>query len=232
MRGLRFLNTLLFAKHPLQDRQYARTEHCNAFPTLEQKQRDNRKLSSLYKVISAIGCGLLMFLPCGQAVAAVQCSPAETSSFQAQCDAYGVYVAGLETDCLTNYGPGYWCGHYPLPSRVHPIPMGLGCEVILENAPVQGPGSVTGEAYTLDCSHCPKYSTANANDNMCTCDANFFANGSQTECTNNQNQVPKGAGAPSCSGNQVYRGNPVNVKNGVKSEVEVDYQSPTGLAFE
>ncbi|MFY9259308.1 MAG: DUF6531 domain-containing protein, partial [Gallionella sp.] len=243
MRDIRFLNALLPVKHPLQDRQYARTEHCNAFPIKAQKQPRALKPSFAYSIMRTISCGLLMLLAYGQAVAAVQCSPAETSNFQAQCNASGADAAGQEAYCLSLYPDGYYCGHYPLPSRVHPIPMGLGCEVIWIRSPsgLEGPiPSTTTDVLTLACSSCPTHATADFTNNNCKCDPGYVADQAGRACVKGLGKpvVPpldpaikpdKNNSPTSCS--MTGNTNPINIATGLKYQTETDYHSPTGLEF-
>lgn len=87
--------------------------------------------------------------------AVAECTPTQISSFQSKCDAYGAYVAGLESSCVAMFGSHYLCGYYPLPSQVRPIPDGYGCAVTWIRSPsgLEGPiPSSTGNVYTLNCS--------------------------------------------------------------------------------
>jgi hypothetical protein len=97
----------------------------------------------------------LFFVLPSIANAEAQCTPTQISSFQTKCDAYGAYVASLESDCVARYGSHYLCGYYPLPSQVRPIPDGYVCVVTWIRSPsgLEGPiPSLTDNVYTLNCS--------------------------------------------------------------------------------
>lgn len=79
---------------------------------------------------------------------------------------------------------------------------------------------------------CPPNSTPN-DDTTCTCTGTLVADASKTSCVPSTTfpTFGKGNGTNSCQSNQVYRGNPINIGTGLKSQTEIDYRASSGLEF-
>ncbi|WP_316902442.1 DUF6531 domain-containing protein [Ralstonia edaphi] len=147
----------------------------------------------LQRIASLLVGSACLFI--SSAFAQSQCTVDQINAFNAQCNATGAYVAGLEASCLVGDPSHYICGFYPLPSEVRKTPTGLACVVLWVRSPSGQEGPIPSAYNTygsLDCtvpSDIP-IATKNAGD----------ACSPQSDC-----------------------GNPINVGVGNKHQREVDY---------